>query len=163
MIALQITELKTFMSRLLGSNVFDDFLLQEATLQMGINYVIDGHINEAFYTTDTSEDTESTGSFIPYGEVRPTLFELIKGKHTPLGLQVILQLSQKRSDILFPEGLKSHLIKGLIVNIRFDGTKTIITTGVNYYSFSPDKTPELIWDEALMTFLKHAGIAFDQI
>ena len=77
--------------------------------------------------------------------------------------QFALQLSQKRSDILFPEGLKSHLIKGLIVNIRFDGTKTIITTGVNYYSFSPDKTPELIWDEALMHFLRSTGISFEQI
>ena len=37
MIALQITELKAFMGKLLGTNTFDDFLLQEATLQMGIS------------------------------------------------------------------------------------------------------------------------------
>ena len=49
MIALHITELKAFMSKLLTTNIFDDFLLQEATLQMGIGYVIDGRINKAFY------------------------------------------------------------------------------------------------------------------
>lgn len=164
MIALQITELKPFMARLLGSNTFDDFLLQEATLQMGISYVIDGHINEAFYQTD--EETATVADrppFISYSEVRNTLFELIKGKRTPLGFQVVLQLSPKRCDILFPEGLDAHLIKGLLINIRFDGSRAMITSGISYYSFSLDKAPELIWDEALMNFLKNVGIAFEQI
>ena len=171
MIALQITELKPFMARLLGSNIFDDFLLQEATLQMGISYVIDGHINEAFYETDTNTDKELSTTdettekeaFVSYGEVRPTLFELIKGKRTPLGLQAVMQLSSKKSTLLFPEGLSAHLIKGLLMNIRYDGTKVLITSGISYTSFSLDKAPELIWDEALMHFLRSAGIAFEQL
>ena len=164
MIALQITELKVFMSKLLASSTFDDFLLQEATLQMGISYVIDGHINESFYQTDSDTDASSDKpAFVPYGEVRGTLFELIKGKRTPLGFQVVLQLSSKRCAILFPEGLDAHLIKGLILNIRFDGSRAMITSGISYYSFSLDKAPELIWDEALMNFLKGAGIAFEQV
>lgn len=164
MIALQITELKAFMSKLLAGNTFDDFLLQEATLQMGIGYVIDGHINEAFYQTDdeTMEQPDRP-PFIPYGEVRGTLFELIKGKRTPLGFQVVLQLSPKRCAILFPEGLDAHLIKGLLMNIRFDGSKAMITSGISYYSFSLNKAPELIWDEAMTNFLKRAGIVFDRI
>lgn len=161
MIALQITELKAFMGKLLGTNIFDDFLLQEATLQVGISYVIDGHINEAFYQSD-DEQTDRP-PFISYGEVRNTLFSLIKGKRTPLGFQLVLQLSPKRCSILFPEGLDAHLIKGLIMNIRFDGSKALITSGVSYYSFSLDKAPEQIWDEAMMTFLKRAGISFDRI
>ena len=164
MIALQITELKNFMAKLLGSSTFDDFLLQEATLQMGISYVIDGHINEAFYQTIDEESTVADRpAFIPYGEVRHTLFELIKGKRTPLGFQVVLQLSPNRSALLFPEGLKAHLIKGLIINIRYDGSKVLITSGISYYSFSLDKAPELIWDEALMHFLHSAGIIFEQV
>ena len=161
MIALQITELKAFMGKLLGTNIFDDFLLQEATLQMGIGYVIDGHINEAFYQSD--DEQADRPPFISYGEVRNTLFSLIKGKRTPLGFQLVLQLSPKRCSILFPEGLDAHLIKGLIMNIRFDGSKALITSGVSYYSFSLDKAPEQIWDEAMMTFLKRAGISFDRI
>lgn len=162
MIALQITELKAFMGKLLATGTFDDFLLQEATLQMGIGYVIDGHINEAFYQTEEDKSTDRL-PFITYGEVRSTLFDLIKGKRTPLGFQVVLQLSPKRCSILFPEGLEAHLIKGLIMNIRFDGSKALITSGISYSSFSLDKAPELIWDEAMMTFLRGAGIAFDQI
>ena len=163
MIALQITELKAFMAKLLGSNTFDDFLLQEATLQMGIGYVIDGHINEVFYQTDEETEGSDRPPFIPYGEVRDTLFDLIKGKRTPLGFQVVLQLSPKRCSLLFPEGLDAHFIKGLLMNIRFDGSRTTITSGISYYSFSLNKAPELIWDEALMNFLRSAGIAFEQI
>lgn len=152
------------MGKLLGTDIFDDFLLQEATLQMGISYVIDGHINEAFY--ETEEDTEATDhkpSFISYGEVRSTLFDLIKGKRTPLGFQVILQLSPERCAILFPEGLEKHFIKGLLLNIRYDGSKAIITSAISYLTFTLDKAPELIWDEALMSFLQNSGIAFDRL
>lgn len=164
MIALQITELKAFMGKLLGTTTFDDFLLQEATLQMGISYIIDGHINKAFYQTD--EDMEDAGDrppFISYGEVRSTLFDLIKGKRTPLGFQVVLQLSPKKCTMLFPEGLEAHLIKGLLLNIRYDGSKAMITSGISYSSFSLGKAPELIWDEALMNFLRNAGILFDRL
>ena len=119
MIALQITELKTFMGKLLATTTFDEFLLQEATLQMGIGYVIDGHINKAFYQNEEDQSAERD-SFIAYGEVRSTLFDLIKGKRTPLGFQVLLQLPPKKCALLFPEGLEVHLIKGLVMNIRFD-------------------------------------------
>ena len=162
MIALQITELKSFMGKLLATNTFDDFLLQEATLQMGIGYVIDGHINEAFYQNEEDQATEHL-SFITYSEVRGTLFDLIKGKRTPLGFQVLLQLSPKKCNLLFPEGLQTHLIKGLVMNIRYDGSKALITSGISYSSFSLDKAPELIWDEAMRAFLRSAGISFEQI
>ena len=162
MIALQITELKSFMGKLLATNTFDDFLLQEATLQMGIGYVIDGHINEAFYQNEEDRETERL-PFITYSEVRGTLFDLIKGKRTPLGFQVLLQLPPKKCNLLFPEGLQTHLIKGLVMNIRYDGSKALVTSGISYSSFSLDKAPELIWDEAMMTFLRSAGISFEQI
>ena len=159
MIALQITELKSFMNALLRTETFDDFLLQEATLQMAIGYVIDGHINKDFFGEDAVVSPET--DFVTYGEIRPTLFELIKGKRTPLGLQLVLQLSPERSAMLFPDGLSSHAIKGLLLNIRYDGSKVIITSGINYATFTLDKAPELIWDEALTSILNKAGIAYE--
>ena len=65
--------------------------------------------------------------------------------------------------MLFPEGLEPHLIKGLLMNIRYDGSKAMITSGISYSSFTMDKAPEIIWDEALMTLLRNAGISFDQL
>lgn len=163
MIALQITETKAFMSRLLASDAFDEFLLQEAVLQMGIGYVIDGHINKDFYQEEELAALSEQAGFIPYKEVRNTLFSLIKGKRTPLAFQVILQLSPKDSAVLFPQGLKSQLIKALLVHIRFDNGKVFITSGISYESFSLDKSPEHIWDEALKKWLYKTGIAFEQL
>ncbi len=159
MLALQITELKSFMNTLLKTNTLDDFLLQETTLQTAISYVIDGRINQNFFQPE--ERPLESPEFITYGEVRPTLFELIKGKRTPLAFQLVLQLSPEKSALLFPEGLATHLIKGLILNIRYDGTKAILTSGISYTSFSLDKTPEIIWDEALMHMLSQANISYE--
>jgi len=159
MIALQITDLKAFMHTLLKNTTFDNFLLQEATLQVAISYVIDGHINHTFFEEDACPRDRQ--EFISYGEVRPTLFELIKGKRTPLAFQLVLQLSPERSSILFPDGLQNHAIKGLVLNIRYDGSKVIITSGINYASFSLDKTPELMWDEALMHMLDQGNITYE--
>lgn len=163
MIALQITETKAFMSRLLASSIFDDFLLQEAVLQMGVSYVIDGHINKDFYQENETDTLYAEADFIPYREVRNTLFTLIKGKRTPLAFQVVLQLSPKNCALLFPEGINAHLIKGLLMHIRFDGSKARITSGISYTSFSTDKGPEAVWDEALAKWLHRAGIAFDRL
>lgn len=162
MIALQITELKSFMGKLLATNVFDDFLLQEAVLQMGIGYVIDGHLHKDFYANEEDAPIANL-EFIPYREVKSTLFDLIKGKRTPLGFQIVLQLSPSKCLALFPEGLEAHLIKALIVNIRFDGSKAMVTSGISYTSFSMEKEPERIWDKALADFFVKADIRFDYI
>lgn len=130
---------------------------------MGVGYVIDGHINKDFYQEEELSAFPGHADFIPYGEVRNTLFSLIKGKRTPLAFQVVLQLSPKNCALLFPEGIHTHLIKNLLLHIRFDGSKARITSGISYTSFSPDKGPEAIWDEALTKWLCNAGIAFDRL
>ena len=41
MIALNLIEIGTFMNKLLRSELFDHFLLQEATIQSGVSYEMD--------------------------------------------------------------------------------------------------------------------------
>ena len=45
MLALKLTEVKDFMNKLLRSETFDHFLLQEAVIASAANYVIDGRLN----------------------------------------------------------------------------------------------------------------------
>ena len=47
------------------------------------------------------------------------------------------------------------------MNVRYDGTKVIMTSGINYATFTLDKAPELIWDEALTSILDKASIAYE--
>lgn len=48
MIALQIKEIKSFMGKLLGTECFDSFLLEEAVITTYNTFRIDGRINREF-------------------------------------------------------------------------------------------------------------------
>ena len=52
MLALELTDIKDFMNKLLRSEIFDHFLLQEGVITSAASYVIDGHINKGFYSTE---------------------------------------------------------------------------------------------------------------
>ena len=54
MLALKLTDIKDFMNKLLRSDIFDHFLLQEADILTGASFVIDGHINKDFYSLISS-------------------------------------------------------------------------------------------------------------
>ena len=48
MIALKIINVKNFMAKLLTQDVFQNFLLEEASITTYNTFVIDGHLMEAF-------------------------------------------------------------------------------------------------------------------
>ena len=50
MIALQIKEVKSFMGKLLGTECFDSFLLEEAVITTYNTFHIDGRINREFFS-----------------------------------------------------------------------------------------------------------------
>ena len=54
--AYKITERKNFMGRLLGSSVFDSFLLAEASITTYNTFLIDGRINKGFFTGDLNDE-----------------------------------------------------------------------------------------------------------
>ena len=82
MLALSLIDVKDFMNKFLRSEIFDHFLLQEGVIQTAASYVIDGKINDTFYT---SEEKISLGLeddlFLPYSMLRQNFFDLIKGKN----------------------------------------------------------------------------------
>ena len=84
MIALKIAEVKDFMNKLLCQDVFDHFLIQEAVITTNVSCHIDGTLQKDFYTLEELEEQNLTGlSFVPYGLLRSSCFNLIKGKKTP--------------------------------------------------------------------------------
>ena len=58
----QISNLKDFMNKLLLSDDFDGFLLEEGTIVTANAFQIDGHIRKNFYTKEEQEDP----SLCPY-------------------------------------------------------------------------------------------------
>ncbi len=149
------------MAKLLLSDAFDAFCLQEASAVTSVSYSISGRIHRDFYSEDELE--EVTGEFIPWSEIRPKFFELIKGKNLPLSLKMTLSLKDDAMNALLqkesPEGHSSAL-KAFVINIRFENGAVNIITGTSYDSFVPDRSEEKIWDRAFAQFLTSKDISY---
>ena len=77
---------KDFMAKLLVSDVFDIFRLQEASLITSVTYNINGRLHPDFFSPEERENL--TEEFISWAEMRPKLFELIKGRNTPVSFRL---------------------------------------------------------------------------
>ena len=83
--AYKISDLKNFMNKLLLSEGFDYFLLEEGTIITYNSFQIDGRIQTDFYTKEEQEVSSLCSyDFSLWKEMRPLCFQLIKGKRTPL-------------------------------------------------------------------------------
>lgn len=167
MIALQIAELKNFMNKFLCSEIFDNFLLQEASIQGNVTYHIEGGLHTDFYSTDELE-TEGLSdlSFIPFGKVRTQCFHLIKGKRTPSAFKFVLLLSPANLANTLEHSHSSFSpndISGAFINLKFQNGTLIITTGVSYRIFSIDKSFEQEWDQLVKRFLKNHEITYEEL
>jgi len=166
MTALQITSMKNFMSRLLTTDAFDCFLLEEAVISTANTYTIDGHINRDFFYSEERTPEPFSYDFRPWSEIRELCFNLIKGKRTPLFFRFVLHLMPEKAAALFEKeecNIDPSQIKALVLNIRYDGSKAILTTGTSFHSFVLSKEPDVIWDKALVKYLNEKGIGYEEL
>lgn len=167
MIALKITAPGRFMSALLSGTAFDGFLLQEASLKLSVVWQIDGRLVRDYFDDDEWEDLKGgTQNLASWSRVRPHLHSLIRGKKPPASLSFILQAPPSYMDRLFREaGLDPEKapISACILNIRFTPSDLRVMTGTAWKTFSPDRTPETLWDRDLMAFLSARNIDFEKL
>lgn len=169
MTALQITSMKPFIHQLLVADTFEVFLLEEAVIGAASTFTIDGKINQEFYggndNTESNEDSRiKRYDFRPWGEVKGFCFDIIKGKRTPLFFRFVFHLlPEKAAALLEKEGcdIDPSLVRALVLNIRYDGSKITLTTGTSLQTFLPSKEPDAIWDKALLKFLDGKGISYE--
>ena len=74
---------------------------------------------------------------------------------------VQLRTVSKREKILFPAVLL--LLVAVVLNIRYDGEKTVLTTGCAYQTFTMDKSADTAWDKALKKYLDLKGISYEEL
>lgn len=171
MLALEITSMKNFMQQLLAADTFDIFLLEEATISAANTFTIDGHINQEFFYTDGEASTapaDTLGTpyeFRPWSEIRGLCFDLIKGRRTPLFFRFVLHLKPEKATALLESrgcDVDPSQVKALVLNIRYDGSKAVLTTGTAFHTFLLSKEPDTIWDKALEKYLAGKGIGFEE-
>ncbi len=167
MIALKITNVKQFMGKLLASEEFDLFLLEEASISTYNTFMIDGHQNRDFYTTEEWEDKEIRPyDFTTWKQIRPICFSLIKGTHTPSAFKFILHLIPDYAASVLKNGDTSvtpQQIKALVLTVKYDGTVLTLITGTSFHTFVMDKTVDVLWDNAIRQFLDKRGINYEEL
>lgn len=152
------------MNQLLAGDAFDSFLLEEATISTANTYTIDGHINKNFFPMEERDEAYLPYEFQPWEEIKGLCFNLIKGKHTPIFFKFVLHLKPENTAALLTQldaSVKPDDVKALVLNIRYDGSKAILTTGTAYHTFIMSKDADIIWDKALCKHLTNKEIAFE--
>lgn len=165
MLALQISSMKTFMNQLLTGDTFDGFLLEEAIISTANTYTIDGRINRDFFSAEELENNCCPYEFQPWSDSKGLCFHLIKGKHTPLFFKFVLHLKPEKTSALLDKssGIDASQVKALVLNIKYDGAKAVLTTGTAYHTFVLSREADLLWDKALVTFLSSKEIAYEEL
>lgn len=163
MLALQISNMKDFMSKLFLKDTFDSFYLVESTIITANTLSIDGRIKKEYFTSEENEERQHA-KYSTWEVLRPFCFQFIKGKKTPLAIKLIFCLTPAQSDELLKESglpFQSEDIEGLFFNIRYENSNAIFTTGISMKTFSLDKSLEQFWDQSMIKFIKNAHIGIE--
>ncbi len=160
MIALALTEVKECMAKLLLSEVFDPFYFIEGEIVTFGTFQMDGYLKKEFFEKDMVPERE----YALWKEVREYCFSLIKGKRTPLSFKFVLGLSSSNIEkLLLGQGLdfKPQDVRGLYINLKYDGTKLQCTTGTALNLFTMDKSLEQAWDKMVQIFFTQKEISYE--
>ena len=167
MISLELTDTKDFMNKLLRSEIFDHFLLQEALITSAATYTINGQITKGFFSEEEIASLSLEGCrFLPFSTLRGNCFDLIKGKKTPSAFRFVFLLSPSnmaKTIASVGSSFQPSEITGMYLNIKYQNQLLSLTTGIAYNVFSTDKTLENEWDKLVMKFLKQHDIPFDEM
>lgn len=165
MIALNIVDVKDFMSKLLVGDIFDTFWMTEMEILTGNQFKINGHLNQSWFD---KEELEKNGEreYAKWKEIKPFAFQIVKGNKTPQALKIIFMYPQN-GIAKFLDEIGSNFCKeeveGLFLNIRYEKNILHIITGVSISTFSMDKSLEKEWDEKIKGFLKSKEIPMEEI
>lgn len=160
MIALSLTEVKECMSKLLLSETFDPFLFVEGEIMTYATFSMDGYLNKDFFEEGSAPERE----YALWKDVREYCFSLIKGKRTPLSFKFVLGLSESNIEKLIgQQGLdfEPEDVRGLYINLKYDGQKLQCVTGTAMNLFTLDKSLEQAWDVMVQKFFVQKEIAFE--
>ncbi len=163
MTALQIADIRSFMHKLLLTETFDRFLLLEGSITTFGAFRIDGTLQKSYYTQEEQELLENRALCF-WGEVRPFCFELIKGKRTPLSFRFTFQLSASNTEKLLAQtgiSIPPEQVRGLLMNLKYDGRALFCTTGTSLSIFTMDKKLDHAWDDMVQKFFRQQGIPFE--
>jgi len=162
MIALEITNIRDFMTKLLLSDTFDHLQTVEVSVTTYNTFHIDGSIHPEYYTDETPEAV--TDRYSLWKDIKPFCLSIIKGKRVPLHFRIIFILGTADMETLFRQHDVSSLIpdiNSLAMTVNYDSLILSCTSGISLRTFSLDKTAEKLWDQCLTKFFEQHDIPYE--
>ena len=160
MIALALPQVKECMAKLLLSETFDPFYFIEGEIVTFNTFTLDGYLKKDFFEQEETPERE----YALWKDVREFCFSLIKGKRTPLSFKFVLGLSDSNIEkLLLQQGLdfKPQDVRGLYINLKYDGQKLQCITGTAMNLFTMDKSLEQAWDMMVQKFFAQKEIKYE--
>ncbi len=166
MVAFQISEVGSLLNQMLKGDLFDRFLLREASVSQAFTATIDGTLKPGFYSEEECAELGLDGlAYIPFARVRPLCLDLIKGNRKPDAFRFVFLLSpENQASTIAHTGtsFRSEDIGGLFLNLTYKNEALVCTTGISYRTFSMDKSLEQEWDRLAVLFFRQHGIAVQE-
>lgn len=162
MISLKILEMNRFMGKLLKGENFDGFLLKEGFLRTNMEYRFQGQLFAEYF--DTAEQEKLAERYVYWGELRPTIFELIKGKRTPLAFSFTLLLTKAATTELLARRAVNvgEDSPSLFLQIRFEHGTGRMITGTARNTFTLDKALDEAWDVEVKQLFRAMELAVEE-
>lgn len=160
MIALALPEVKECMAKLLLSEIFDPFYFIEGEIVTFGTFTMDGYLKKEFFELEELPERE----YALWKDVREYCFSLIKGKRTPLSFKFVLGLSDSNIEKLLLQqklDFKPQDVRGLYINLKYDGQKLQCITGTAMNLFTMDKSLEQAWDKMIQKFFAQKEIKYE--
>lgn len=165
MLAIKAKSSKNYMNQLLAGTAFDPFLLIEGTLSTAITYTFDGHINHDFFPENERGAEMLPYEFMPWSELKPNIYNLVKGINPPLYMKLVMQLKPDKMQQLLQKAAPDtdfSSLKSLIITLKYDAEGVIITTGTSYHTFVPSHEADILWDNSIRHYLSGLNLDFEE-
>lgn len=149
------------MKRLLSEDVFDAFLLAEASVKGKVELSLNGRLDDSFFPEEKLKELLEKGQFIPYGMVRKILFDSMMGEYLPSSFSIILCCP---SDLMRKvAGDNPEPVTGMYLNFRYRAERLTLTTGVSMNTFSIDKSAETLFDNFVPKLMESVKIGIEEV
>lgn len=149
MFAFTIPDTKYFMGLLFKSNIFDEFCFRQGEISAFSYIQIDGKRDMDYY-----EETEQE-LWCSWAEIKPIVFQSIRGKKTPKNLKLILSRPAKDTE-------QYEHTAALFWNILFRENTLLCTISTSPATFTLDKIDDHKWEEWVIAFCKKHSIGIVQ-
>ncbi len=146
------SDVKTLMGKLLREETFDFFEVRGVEVVSLTRFEISGVLNKEFAT-----EKETERNFCTWGELKPIVFSLVKGKVQPRHMKIVFSFPSEKVASLH-ENASAYFL-----NMHFENGDVMFTTASQEKVFKMDKSLDTCWDEFVKKFFGQNGLNLKEI